>query len=97
MKFTGVSTTISAAHRGPEGVLHGHTWSVVAWFPYTGMDARLLKQELQQAISFMDHNEILAPLDRGEEMAQVIGQSLQGCVKVEVVRKEEGFYALWEL
>lgn len=96
MTRTGVGSHFSATHRGPNGTLHGHTWTVKAWFP-AGPDALMLRDELQFALDQLDHRELPEELSQGEAMAEAIGRSLIGCVGVDIAREADGIYASWAL
>jgi len=95
MTKTGVSGHFSAAHRGPDGKIHGHTWTVRAWFP-SGPDALELRRQLRDVLDGYDHEQLPDELSRGEAMAETIGQALQGCLSVEIAREADGLFALWE-
>ena len=95
MTLTGVRAILSAAHRGPENKLHGHTWEVVAWFHAAGEDARNLKGDLLATLELFDHDILPDSLSRGEDLAEWLGTELTGCVQVDVSRPLEGFFARW--
>lgn len=89
--LTGVRGTICAAHEGPDGSLHGHTWSVTAWWN----DSRCAieaKQTLDSYISFFDHSRLAPSMSRGEAIAKRVLQDL-GCAAVDVDRPLEGIFA----
>ncbi len=93
--LTGVSGHFCAAHRSPEGVLHGHTWQVTAWFETpTIADARCYKAELETLLRKWDHSELPGNITWGEDIAHAVG-TLANCVEVIVSRPAEGFFARW--
>ena len=95
MTLTGVGCAFSAAHHPPEGgEVHGHSYEVVAWFE-AGQDARVLQRMLAAAVDLFDHKLLPPELASGEAMAEHIGQSLAGCVEVEIRRPLERIYARW--
>lgn len=92
--MTGVSAVLSAAHRSREGVMHGHTWEVIAW--WTGEPDAVQKQkELQKYLTIFDHTVLADDVAWGETLARAIIHGL-GCVKVEVNRPLERIYAVVE-
>jgi len=95
--FTGVSAHFSAAHTGRDGRLHGHTWKVKAWVPFTGQDAELLKAYLFHIVSRLDHTELMGADGLGEEIAARIGNELPDCVSVTLSREAEGIYCTWRI
>lgn len=92
---TGVSGHFSATHRGPNGKIHGHTWTVKAWFP-AGPDALVLRQQLLDVLACFDHEQLPDALSRAEAMAETIGSSLPHCLSVEMAREADGLFAIWE-
>lgn len=89
--LTGVRGVISAAHRSREGKLHGHTWTVRAW--WRGQPCAVRKQaELTSYLSIFDHQELGDAHAWGEALAQAILMGMD-CHKVEVSREAEGIYA----
>lgn len=89
--LTGVRAIVCAAHRSREGNLHGHTWTVRAW--WTGRPCALECQaELNKYLSIFDHQELGPEHAWGEALAQSILLGLQ-CERVEVSREAEGIYA----
>lgn len=94
-KYTGVGTVISVGHNSPEGVPHGHSYEVVAWFPRFS-DARKLLTELEVVTRPMCHTFLSDDLRFGEDIAEHIGKQIAGCVAVDVSRPLERIYARWE-
>lgn len=95
MILTGVSAHFCAAHRDPsQTIMHGHTWTVRAWWP-AGDDARLLQSRLRAALMRFDHKEIPDELASGEAIASVLAGDLPGAVEIEVSREAEGIFARW--
>lgn len=104
--FTGVGGIISAAHSGPDGRMHGHTWEVTAWFRCPEkeideaeepcLDAVHLQNDLNAALSLPDHGILPDAISRGEDLAKWLGSQLNGCVRVDVFRTAERIYARWE-
>jgi len=95
MKLTGVSGVVSAAHRSREGNLHGHTWLVVAWWPFSeDISAESRKAALIDYLSFFDHSLLADAVAWGEDLAERIGQDLVA-VAVDVSRPLEGIYGRW--
>jgi 6-pyruvoyl-tetrahydropterin synthase len=89
----GVEGHFSAAHRGPDGQMHGHTWTVRAWFETPGRaDARCYRAALNVLLAQWDHTTLPDELAWGEDIAATV-LTLCNCVRVEVMRPTEGFYA----
>jgi 6-pyruvoyl-tetrahydropterin synthase len=93
-KYSGVGGVLSVGHTGPEGVAHGHSYEVVAWYRH-GHDARLLQSYLKVVLDKLDHTVLPDELRLGENIAEHIGTQLPGCVEVEVNRPLERIYARW--
>lgn len=95
--YSGVSGIISAAHKGLDGRLHGHTWEVIAWWRNDAhmVDADSRKIELDRFLAFFDHSELCHELLWGELLAEHIGTHLK-CEIVEIRRQLERIYARWE-
>ena len=94
MKSTGVGGIFSASHHTPEGVLHGHSYEVWAWFP-AGRDARELQEQLGAVLDELDHQHLDDELAWGEALAEHIAARLPGCTEVEVRRPLERIGARW--
>ena len=92
--LTGASAVMSAAHNSREGVLHGHTWEVTAWW-LEGRDALDLQAELQRYLRAFDHTMLGDGTAWGEALAKSILVGLQ-CQRVEVRRPLERLYAMAE-
>lgn len=89
--LTGAKSVICAAHRSKDGNLHGHTWTVRAW--WRGNPCAVTKQaELTKYLSIFDHTVLGDDEAWGEALAQSIIWGLT-CEKVEVSRDAEGIYA----
>jgi 6-pyruvoyl-tetrahydropterin synthase len=95
MKLTGVGGTFCASHNSPEGVLHGHSYEVRAWFRKA--DARPLQKRLQDVLAKLDHSHLAGDLVWAEEIAESIAHDLPGCVEVEISRPLERLYARWRM
>jgi 6-pyruvoyl-tetrahydropterin synthase len=95
MRLTGVGGIFSASHHSPEGVLHGHSYEVWAWFPQA--DARSLQRHLEEVLAHLDHTHLDAELAWGEALAEHIAAQLPGCVEVEVRRPLERIGARWRI
>lgn len=93
MKSTGVGGVFSASHHSPEGVLHGHSYEVWAWFPQS--DARDLQDLLNRVLADLDHSHLDEELAWGEALAEHIGRQLPSCLEVEVRRPLERIGARW--
>ena len=93
MKLTGVGGVFSASHHSPEGVLHGHSYEVWAWFAQG--DARDLQRMLEAALLELDHTHLADDLAWGEALAEHIALKLPGCLEVEVRRPLERIGARW--
>lgn len=93
--LTGVSGHICAAHLSPEGVLHGHTWTVRAWW-VAGGDARDHLAQLDIATAAYCHTLLPAACTSGETIAAALAEQMPGCVAVEVFREPERIFARWE-
>ena len=94
MRLTGVGGVFSASHRSPEGVLHGHSYEVWAWFAQ-GEDARRLHALLDEVLKALDHTHLSDELAWGEALAEHIAKQLPGCREVEVKRPLERIGARW--
>lgn len=94
MKSTGVGGIFSASHDTPEGVLHGHSYEVWAWFP-AGEDARDLQARLIEVLAELDHSHLPDELAWGEALAEHIAGRLPGAIEVEVRRPLERIGARW--
>ena len=92
--LTGVGAVLSAAHRSREGVLHGHTWEIIAWFN-EGRCAVELQAELNSHLKMFDHQILGDDVAWGEALGKCLLLGL-GCVKVEVNRPSERLYAVVE-
>lgn len=92
--LTGVAATFCAAHRSAEGVLHGHTWEVVAWWEGSP-DAVLRQKELNQYLKIFDHTLLADGVAWGEKLAEAICVGLN-CVAVDINRPLERIYARFE-
>jgi hypothetical protein len=95
MRLTGVGGIFSASHHSPEGVLHGHSYEVWAWFPQA--DARSLQQQLESVLACLDHTHLDTELAWGEALAEHVASRLPSCVEVEVRRPLERIGARWRL
>ena len=92
--LTGVSATVAAAHRSREGVMHGHTWLIKAW--WQGMPDAVERQAmLRNYLSRFDHGILPDELAWAEAFGEQVLTDL-GCVKVEVERPLEGLFAVIE-
>ena len=85
---------ISAAHRGDDGQMHGHTWKVRAFWTYEGKSIVDLQLILERVCRTLDHKVLPEDVSRAEDMAGYIGD-LVGAVKVKVSRQAEGMGATW--
>jgi 6-pyruvoyl-tetrahydropterin synthase len=93
MKTTSVGGTFCAAHKSPEGVLHGHSYEV--WASWRNGDARDRQDALRRLLEQIDHTELVHELTWGEGLAEWIGHSLPGCIRVRVKRPLEMIEAEW--
>lgn len=88
-----VERHFSAAHEG-DGVMHGHTWVVRAYWPYDGADIRERANALDADVRQLDHSTLPSNLSRAEELAEWFGEGLKAA-RVEVWREREGYGATW--
>jgi hypothetical protein len=94
MILTGAEAVLSAAHRSREGVLHGHTWTIRAW--WTGEPDAVQKQaELRKYLAVFDHTVLADGIAWGEHLGRAILLGM-GCERVEVSRPAEGLFAIVE-
>jgi len=93
--LTGVGAIISAAHRSRDGVMHGHTWEIIAWFE-EGRCAVELQTELQNYLKMFDHSVLGDEIAWGEALCKAILQGMD-CVDVEVRRPLERLYVKVDL
>ena len=91
MILIGVRCVVSAAHRNPEGQLHGHSWHVTAWFP-AGDDALVLQDRLRRACEPFDHADLCHDLARSEALAEAIADALPDAVQIDADRPLEGIF-----
>jgi hypothetical protein len=89
--LTGVGAIISAAHKSSDGIVHGHTWEIVAWFDGEP-DAVQKQRELEAYLKIFDHSILRDDVASGEALGRAIIYGL-GCVKVDVNRPLERIYA----
>ena len=94
MRLTGVGGIFSASHNSPEGVLHGHSYEVWAWFPQA--DARDLQERLNEVLAALDHSHLSDELAWGEALAEHLARQLPNCLEVEVRRPLERIGAKWK-
>ena len=88
----GVEGHFSAAHRAPDGQMHGHTWIIRAWFETPERaDAHLYRAALHEILRQWDHTTLPDELAWGEDIGRAV-ITLCNCVRVEVMRPTEGFY-----
>ena len=92
--LTGVGAVLSAAHRSRDGVLHGHTWEITAWWTGTP-DAVAKQRELTDYLAIFDHAILADGLAWGEHLARAILVGMD-CQRVEVRRPLERIYAIAE-
>jgi hypothetical protein len=92
--LTGASAVFSAAHESREGVLHGHTWQVTAWW-WGEPDAVQKQKDLRAYLSRFDHTVLPASSAWGEQLGAQVLRDL-GCAKVDVSRPLEGIFAVVE-
>ncbi len=96
MILTGVTAILHAAHVGPSGSLHGHTWHVTAWTDATiHRDAECLKVRLEGLLKAWNDTTLPPELSTGEAIAAAVGQLFGDCVKVTVERPGERIAAEW--
>jgi len=95
--LSGIGGVISAAHKSPCGVLHGHTWEVVVWWRNDShfVDAGDRKLRVDAFLKQFDHTLLPDTLMWGEQLAEHIDVHLK-CCAVDVSRKPERIYARWE-
>lgn len=92
--LTGVEAVLSTAHRSRDGVLHGHTWMVRAW--WTGEPDAVQKQaDLREYLAVFDHTVLADGIAWAEHLGRAILHGME-CERVEVSRPLEGLYALIE-
>lgn len=93
--LTGATGRIEAAHRGPDGEIHGHTWNVRAKFENRHRtDVRIYQAMLDALLATWDHKLLPEEVSWAEDIACAVG-TLVNCVQVKVWR-ENGFHAWWE-
>lgn len=89
--LTGARAILSAAHRSKDGILHGHTWEVIAWWEGCP-DAGQKQAELTDYLKVFDHSVLADGIAWGEKLAETICNGL-GCFKVQINRPLEGIFA----
>lgn len=92
--LTGVNAVFSAAHRSREGVLHGHTWQITAWWE-NEPDAVEKQRALREYLTVFDHTVLADGVAWAECLARTILYGMK-CCKVEVSRPLEGLFAVAE-
>lgn len=94
--LTKVGAVMCAAHRDVNtGRLHGHTWEVWASFPFDGTSAVERQAQLKAAVAEYDHDELPQDIAWAEPFAAHIGETLAGCLAIEISRPSEMLSALW--
>lgn len=94
--LTWAETYICSAHKGDDGVMHGHTWRVRAHWDYAGACVDDFKLKLKAAVAPLDHALLPDALRRAEDLAAYLGD-LVGARRVDVWRDAEGMGATWTL
>lgn len=89
--LTGVGAHFCAAHAGADGILHGHTYEVTAWWQFDG-DAVARQAQLTKALEQFDHGTLPANVSLAENLAKSLVLSLDAN-EVEVRRPLERLYA----
>ena len=92
--WTGAEAIMSAAHRSREGQMHGHTWTVRAWWA-AGPDVTERQAALREYLTIFDHHVLADELAWGESLARSICLGMDA-VRVEVSRPLEGLFAVAE-
>lgn len=92
--LTGVTAVISAAHCGRDGVLHGHTWQITAWWE-GGPDAIEKQHTLRNFLDAYDHSVLPRDVALGEALGRAVLTGVE-CCKVDVARPLEGIFAVVE-
>jgi hypothetical protein len=92
-KLTGVGFVLSVGHNSPEGVPHGHSYEVIAWYRF-GHDARALQRQVEPVRKLLDHTVLPDKLALAENLAEHILEQLPGCVEVHCNRPLERIYAI---
>lgn len=89
-----VDAVFCAAHKDRrDGTLHGHSYQVSAWFPFTGGDATMLREYLVDELRPLDHGELPEQLTWAEDIASYLLGVLPNCTRVRVSRPLEGLHA----
>lgn len=89
--LTGARAIFSAAHRSKDGILHGHTWEVIAWWEDCP-DAVERQAALTDYLKVFDHSVLADGIAWGEKLAETICIGLD-CSKVQINRPLEGIFA----
>jgi hypothetical protein len=91
--LTGVGTVISASHKDRDtGVLHGHSWEVIAWF--VSGNAVRLQEDLKQVCATFDHSVFADELAWAENFgAHILRCMGVSCVEIDVNRPLERVFA----
>lgn len=93
--FTGVGCILDAAHKSKDGVLHGHTWEIEAWWLWDGTGACERQAQLNNLVAAHDHGLLQPEIAWAEQMAEHVGEML-GCESVEIRRDGRRLFARWE-
>ncbi len=93
--LTGAQGILSVAHKGTDGRMHGHTYTVRAW--WTGEPCAVeSKAKLAQWLGKFDHGCLPPNMSRAERIGEQCLLALS-CERVEVLREAEGVFAVVEL
>lgn len=92
--LTGAGAILSAAHLGPDGRTHGHTWEIVVWWLADHGDALDRQAELEAWVAQIDHDLLPDDLSRAEQIAERCGADL-AAAEVQVWRVGERLGARW--
>jgi hypothetical protein len=96
--LSGADAVLSVAHYSPEGMLHGHTYTIRAWWinDAEGEMCVIKKQsDLNNWALVFDHAVMPKEFIRAEQLAVKCIKDL-GAIRVEVMRPQEGIYAVVE-
>jgi hypothetical protein len=92
--LTGAQGILSVAHVAADGRLHGHTYTVRAW--WTAEPCAIeSKAALARWLSKFDHGQLPPNMSRAERIGEQCLMAL-GCCRVEVMREAEGVFAVVE-
>lgn len=85
---------LCAAHDGPDGRTHGHTYMIRAYWADDGGDILVRRRRLLAVLQDLDHGVLPPDLTRAEDLAEHVAIYVDAH-RVDVSREAEGVGAIW--